>query len=187
MRWWLVIILLAIAIPVARADAPQAQPHAATVEKLNQVFGQLHAAPNLADAQSAEAEIRLIWSRDNSDEAVEALAKASLALQIGDLEASGKMLDALVQAHPEFMEAWNRRATLYYVRGRFAESLADIEKVLALEPRHFGALSGKGAILRAQGKNAEAMAAMKEALAIDPYIQGLKDAIADMQKAQPEL
>jgi len=73
------------------------------------------------------------------------------------------------------------------MQGRFKESLADIDKVLALEPRHFGALSGKGAILQAQGKNAEALVVMKEALAIDPFVPGLKDAIDEIKKTQPEL
>ena len=115
------------------------------------------------------------------------LAQASLAMQVGDFKTAEPLLDNLVQDHPEFSEAWNRRATMYYMQGRFKESLADIAKVLALEPRHFGALSGKGAVLRALGKPAEALAAMKEALAIDPNIAGLKDAIEELQKTEPEL
>lgn len=183
----LVLALLALPAAAQTAAPSQAPGRAGYAQALDQLFGTLHETQNAGEAQVLETKIRAIWSHDNSDDAVEALAKASLALQIGDFKSAGPMLDQLVQEHPEFMEAWNRRATLYFVEGKFKESLADVDKVLAMEPRHFGALSGKGAILRAQGKNAEALAAMKDALAIDPFIPGLKDAVQEMEKAQPEL
>jgi tetratricopeptide (TPR) repeat protein len=169
-------------------DAPsQLSRHADYAEKLDQLFGTLHGTQDASEAQSAETKIRAIWSHDSTDDAVQTLAQASLAMQVGDFKSAEPLLDKLVQDQPEFSEAWNRRATMYYMQGRFKESLADIAKVLALEPRHFGALSGKGAILRAMGKNGDALASMKEALAIDPNIAGLKDAIEELQKTQPEL
>ena len=186
-------ILLALALlgtsPAwAAGDAPsQLSHHADYAEKLDQLFGTLHGTQDAGEAQSAETKIRAIWSHDSTDEAVQSLAQASLAMQVGDFKSAEPLLDKLVQDQPEFSEAWNRRATMYYMQGRFKESLADIAKVLALEPRHFGALSGKGAILRAMGKNGDALATMKEALAIDPNIAGLKDAIEELQKTQPEL
>ena len=186
----LTFTLALLAANPARADntAPsQISPHADYAEKLDQLFGTLHSASSTAEAQIAEFKIRAIWSHDNSEDAVMALAKASVALQLGDFKSAEPLRDQLVQDHPDFMEAWNRRATMYYMQGRFKESLADVDKVLALEPRHFGALSGKGAILQAQGKNAEALVVMKEALAIDPFVPGLKDAIDEIKKTQPEL
>jgi tetratricopeptide (TPR) repeat protein len=172
----------------AAGDAPsQLSRHADYAEKLDQLFGTLHGTQDLGKAQSAETKIRVMWSHDSTDDAVQLLAQASLAMQVGDFKVAEPLLDKLVQDHPEFSEAWNRRATMYYMQVRFKESLADIAKVLALEPRHFGALSGKGAILRAMGKPAEALAAMNEALAIDPNIAGLKDAIEELQKTLPEL
>ena len=172
----------------AAGDAPsQPSRHAEYAEKLDQLFGALRGTLDLGEAQSAEAKIRAIWSHDSTDDAVQSLAQASLAMQVGDFKVAEPLLDRLVQDQPEFSEAWNRRATMYYMQGRFKESLADIATVLALEPRHFGALSGKGAVLRAMGKPTEALVAMKEALAIDPNIAGLKDAIEELQKTQPEL
>ena len=172
----------------AAGDAPsQLSRHADYAEKLDQLFGTLHGTQDLEVAQTAEAKIRAIWSHDSTDDAVQLLAQASVAMQVGDFKSAEPLLDKLVQDHPEFSEAWNRRATMYYMQGRFKESLADIAKVLALEPRHFGALSGKGAVLRALGKPAEALVAMKEALTIDPNIAGLKDAIEELQKTEPEL
>ena len=187
---WILLGLALLGTGPARAaeDAPsQLSRHADYAEKLDQLFGILHGTQDLSEAQSAETKIRAIWSHDSADDAVQSLAQASLALQFGGFKMAEPLLDKLVQDHPEFSEAWNRRATMYYMQGRFKESLADIAKVLALEPRHFGALSGKGAILRAMGKPAEALVAMKEALTIDPNIAGLKDAIEELQKAQPEL
>jgi tetratricopeptide (TPR) repeat protein len=182
------LTLLAASPAMAEDSAPsQIAPHADYAEKLDQLFGTLHRTTSTAEAQMAENKIRAIWSHDNSDEAVERLAKASFAMQVGEFEAAENLLNKLVQDHPEFMEAWNRRATLYYMEGKMKLSLADIDKVLTLEPRHFGALSGKGAVLRSMGKNADAMAAMKEAVAIDPFLPGLKDAIQEFEKTQPEL
>ena len=180
---------LLTALPAGAEDnAPsQISPHADYAEKLDQLFGTLHSTSSTAEAQMAENKIRAIWSHDSVDEAVERLAKASLAMQVGDFETAEALLNKLVQDHPEFSEAWNRRATLYYMQGRMKQSLADIDQVLALEPRHFGALSGKGAVLRSMGKNTDALAAMKEALAIDPFLPGLKDAVQEFEKTQPEL
>ena len=73
------------------------------------------------------------------------------------------------------------------MQGRYDESLTDIAKVLDLEPRHFGALSGKGMVLRSQGKPTEALHAMKDALAINPNLTGLKDEVGNLEKLYPEL
>ena len=56
------------------------------------------------------------------------------------------IFNELIGSFPNYAEAWNRRATLHYVLGNYEESISDIENVLALEPRHFGALSGLGLV-----------------------------------------
>ena len=74
------------------------------------------------------------------------------------------MLSQLIETYPTFAEAWNRRASLYYVLKRYDAAMIDIEKAIALEPRNFGALIGKGMILLAQNRSDEAVAALKEML-----------------------
>lgn len=183
---WAGGFILALALTTS-AHAQTSSPHPDYAQKLDQFFGQLHSTHDAYEAKQIETKIRLIWSSNATDEAVHQLSVASLALQVGDFKAAGPVLDQLIKDHPEFAEAWNRRATLYYVEGKYEESLSDIEKVLALEPRHFGAISGKGACLRALGRDAEALQAMKDAIAIDPFIAGLGDAIKELQKKSPEL
>ena len=81
-----------------------------------------------------------------------------------------RQLDALIEDYPTYAEAWNQRATTYYMMQNFEASLADIDKTLELEPRHFGALSGQSLILLAQGKRDQALKAIIAALAIHPFL-----------------
>ncbi|MEP6828318.1 MAG: tetratricopeptide repeat protein [Aestuariivirga sp.] len=183
MRW-----LMAIAFTAAfGVSAPAETVQNDYAQRLDKLFAALHNAPDDAAAKLAEIQIWAIWANDDTPDAVSLLAEASAAMNSGAFDLAEQKLIALVQAHPNFAEGWNRRATLYFMQGRYDESLADIAKVLELEPRHFGALSGKGMVLRAQHKPAEALKAMKDALAINPNLSGLKDSVEQMEKLQPEL
>ena len=181
----LIVGFLTALLLAAPALAERLHPDYA--QKLDQFFGQLQSTKDAYEAKQLETKIRLIWASDSTDDAVHQLSIASLALQVEDFKVAEPILDQLVKDHPEFSEAWNRRATLYYLQGRYPESLSDIDHVLDLEPRHFGALSGKGACLRSMGRDADAMQAMKEAVAVDPFIAGLSDAIKEMEKKTPNL
>src|SRR3569832_1341831 len=79
-------------------------------------------------------------------------------------------LDGIVAEYPDYAEGWNQHATVNYILDRLDDSLADIDKVLAIEPRHFGALSGRVLIYLKQGKHPEALRAMIAALAVHPFL-----------------
>ncbi len=100
------------------------------------------------------------------------------------MHTSLKILDQLIAGNPGFAEAWNKRATLYFNMGRLDDSLADIEKVLDLEPRHFGALSGRGMIYMHQKKFPKALDAYKDALGMNPTMESAKDAVKALEKFQ---
>jgi tetratricopeptide (TPR) repeat protein len=89
---------------------------------------------------------------------------------VRDYAGSNALLDKLIEAEPDWAEAWNQRATLRYIVHDFEGSLADIDRVLALEPKHFGALSGQAIILMHQGKMAAGQEALRRAVAIDPFL-----------------
>jgi tetratricopeptide (TPR) repeat protein len=89
---------------------------------------------------------------------------------MGDIGSTISLLDKLVVDYPTYAEGWNQRATMRYLANDFEGSLADIEKVLEFEPRHFGALSGRVLIYLAQGKRAEALREMATALTIHPFL-----------------
>lgn len=99
---------------------------------------------------------------------------ANRALAVGDVASTLEVLDAVVEQFPDYAEGWNQRATVYYMVNRLDNSLADIEKVLALEPRHYGALSGRVMIYLKQGRHEDALRQMMAALAIHPYLNERK-------------
>jgi len=183
MRWLFALIFAGSLSASALAETGQSD-YAVRLDKL---FAVLHGDLDETTSKLIEVQIWSVWANESTPEAVTQLAEASAAMNAGAFDLAEQRLIKVVEAHPDFAEAWNRRATLYFMQGRYEESLADIAHVLDLEPRHFGALSGKGMVLRAQGKPAEALRAMKDALAINPYTAGLKDSIERLEKLNPEL
>ena len=90
-------------------------------------------------------------------------------------------LDKVVAAKPDYVEGWNKRATVYYYMDEYDSSLADIEKTLAIEPRHFGALAGLGMIMQDVGNMPGAIAAFERAVAVNPSLDNLKAAIEQLK------
>ena len=88
-----------------------------------------------------------------------------------------KLLDATIKLRPDYVEAWNRRATLYYLRNDYGRSLADIQQVLVREPRHFGALAGLGMIMQDLGDDKRALEAFRKALAVNPHLDKVPDLV----------
>jgi tetratricopeptide (TPR) repeat protein len=101
-------------------------------------------------------------------------------MNVGGYELAMKVFGQLVETKPTFAEGWNKRATVLYLLGRYRESVADITKVLALEPRHFGALSGLALCDEQLGKNADALQALRRTAAIYPNMPGLKARIEEL-------
>lgn len=155
--------------------------------RLDQLFGELHQQGVGENVVQAETEIWRLWAKNDSPTAEALIANASIAMAVKDYDASEQILVQLIESYPTFAEGWNRRAILYFAMKRYDASLIDIGHVLELEPRHFGALAGKGMILREQGKHDEALAAFKEALAMDPHMETVKAAIKDLEKADPKI
>jgi tetratricopeptide (TPR) repeat protein len=115
------------------------------------------------------------------------LQQATRAMNDGAPEPALAILNRLVGAQPDFAEAWNKRATLHFLMGNYEASLADIDKVLDLEPRHFGALSGRGMIYQRQKKYGAALAAFNDALAINPNMPSVKDAVQALEKLEQRI
>src|SRR6185312_8139080 len=93
-----------------------------------------------------------------------------------------KLLTAIVKIKPDYVEAWNRRATIYYMKKDYGRSLADIREVLKREPRHFGALSGLGLILQDIGDDKQALEVYRRVLAVYPRIERIPDAVKKLQQ-----
>ncbi len=155
--------------------------------ELDILFAQLRDPATGAKVLSVEPKIWDQWMHGGTTAQNEALAKATQAMNVGAFPAAESRLDALLAETKTYAEVWNKRATLYFLMGRMDESLADIVQTLALEPRHFGALSGRGMIYLRQGKNAEALTAFKQALEIHPNLVGARLSVKQLEKILPEL
>ncbi|MEA2864221.1 MAG: hypothetical protein QOC84_2177 [Bradyrhizobium sp.] len=144
---------------------------------LDFLFGALKAAPDEASAKHVEARIWALWLQTPSDTAALLMSRAKAAMDAQQMDVAIKLLDAVVKLRPDYIEAWNRRATLYYLKSDYAHSLEDIEQVLVREPRHFGALAGLGMIMQDIGDEKRALDAFRKALAINPHLEKVPDMI----------
>jgi tetratricopeptide (TPR) repeat protein len=144
---------------------------------LDFLFGALKVAPDEASAKHVEARIWALWMQTPSDTAALLMMRAKAAMDAQQMDVALKLLDAVVKLRPDYVEGWNRRATLYYLRNDYAHSLEDIEQVLVREPRHFGALAGLGMIMQDLGDEKRALDAFRKALAVNPYLDKVPELV----------
>lgn len=159
-------------LPAAPAIAAEAL-HATAPDQtaLDQLFAQLRTAPDEETARRIDRQIWTLWTTPSDPVLAARMRDVMSARSMGDPVGAIKLLDQLIADYPTYAEAWNQRATLYYALGDFVHSIADCGVVLKLEPRHFGALSGRSMMYLAQGKRALALKDMAAALAIHPFLQ----------------
>lgn len=169
------------------AVAHKLTPHQLRDDTLDRLFARLQRASSEDDAKLTEQKIWEMWSQSDSVTADVLLNQAVVAMNSGDNKSSFNILNRVIKIYPNYAEAWNKRATLNFMIGRYDESLADIDKVLDLEPRHFGALSGRGMIYQAQEKWGDALDAFREALKINPNMSAVKNAIHELEKRERAL
>lgn len=147
---------------------------------LDFLFGALKAAPDEASAKHVEGQIWALWTQTRSDTAALLMMRAKTAMDAKNMDVALQLLDAVVKLKPDYVEAWNRRATLYYLQNDYTRSISDIEQVLVREPRHFGALAGLGMIMQELGDEKRALDAFRRALAINPYLEKLPDLVKSL-------
>ena len=149
--------------------------------ELDALFEGLQSADTAASAQ-IEERIYDIWSRSGSDAMDLLHDRGREALVEGDLVGAIQHFSALIDHAPNFAEGYNARATAFFQNGQFGLSLEDIRKTLALNPRHFGAMSGLALILEEIGRPKEALAAWREVEKLHPNRDGLAGAIQRLER-----
>jgi tetratricopeptide (TPR) repeat protein len=151
-------------------------------ERLDKLFSELkrerneQAAARIAqniwtqwfDSGSASIDLMMHWSND--------------ALEDRKFDVALDFLDQVTLLQPDFAEGWNRRATVHFMMREYAKSMADIDKTLQLEPRHFGALSGMAQIMKATGRKQLALEAWQRVLAIYPMMRSAQTELATLSE-----
>lgn len=182
------IVLSALAGPARAAEddavgaalpvVPQMDHDAATESLLDK----LAAAGSADEAKSLEARVREAWRRSGSDTVDLLLGRANQAMKDGSHGLALQYLDTVVTLRPEFAEGWNMRATVYYLLDEYDLSIADIEQVLSLQPRHFGALTGLGTIFRELEQPKQALEVFRRALVVNPYLESARESVRKLEQ-----
>ena len=194
MRTYLALCLFLSAVPIGAAMAEETPPSISPDEpavpaevprdaQIDALFATLHDAKDKAAAKVAEGKITSLWLESGSATADLLMRWTLAAMEKNDYPRALDFLDRIVIMQPDYVEGWNKRATVYFLMEDYGKSIADIGKVLEIEPRHFGALSGLGMILRAIGDDKRAIEAYRQALALDPFLDNVKDALDELEKA----
>jgi tetratricopeptide (TPR) repeat protein len=144
---------------------------------LNFLFGALKVAPDETSAKAIEDRIWAVWLAAGGDTCNLLMTRVKAEMDADKLDRAIQLLDAVIEIKPNYIEAWNRRATIFYTRKQYGLALADIRQVLVREPRHFGALAGLGTILQDIGEDKAALEAFRKALAVDPHLEGVADKV----------
>jgi tetratricopeptide (TPR) repeat protein len=174
--------------PHAQRPPPQTQPPADaapnTAEQrtklLEGLYARLAASPSPEDADPIAQSIERLWHYSGSATADLLVDRAIAAGQASNQDLAMKLLDATVLLQPDYADAWNRRAFLFYLKNDYKRALGDLRRVLALEPNHFRALEGLAQILRSIGEKRAALDAYKKLLAVHPQAAGAKQALDEL-------
>ncbi|WP_253799034.1 tetratricopeptide repeat protein [Rhodovulum sp. P5] len=138
--------------------------------------------PDLPNWKNVENAIWSEWSRSGSPSADLLLKRGRDAVEESDFDTAIAHLTALTDHAPDFAEGFNVRALAFFRSGRYGPAMADLERTLALNPSHFGALSGLGAILEEVGRYDDALRAFEAARAIHPHDPDLEDAVTRLER-----
>ena len=151
-------------------------------EQLDELFDRLRTTADPLEAQIIEVQIWRIWTDSGRDDINALVEEGSRSMVQGLLKEAIAIFDRVVTTLPDFAEGWNKRATAHYLNGDYTASMIDIERTLALESRHFGAISGMGLIFTVRGDEANALRAFKEVLKVHPHAKGANARVEELHK-----
>lgn len=188
----LAIAVFALMACGAVGSPPTAQSPQAPSEKedrgrsLDALFKSLKTAGGDDEADALVARIWEVWTRSGREDIDRIMEEGVGYLSVRHLGAAHDRFSEAIEAAPNFAEAWNKRATVLFLMREHEQSLSDIDKVLALEPRHFGALAGRGMIHAHAGRWKEALEAYYQALAVNPFLKERTTIIPELERRAGE-
>ncbi|MBI2584999.1 MAG: tetratricopeptide repeat protein [Rhodospirillales bacterium] len=152
--------------------------------RLDRLFGRLNVIDNGDKDEVARitAEIWSIWRQSGRPGLDMKMQEGQRFMKHGTLHSALGNFDFIVKVRPNFAEGWHKRATVYYLMGDYASSIADIQKTVELEPRHFGAYAGLGLIYLKMGNEPAALRALEQALTINPHLAGTRATVDELRR-----
>ena len=176
--FWFFLFVLCNDVSIAESENKK--------NKLDQLFYQLKKSENISKSREIEMKIWDIWSTHPSNDRrgyrlTELLAQGSFLMAREELNKAYEIFSQILLVDPNWPEAWNKRATVLYLMGRYQDSLSDIDQVLKREDRHFGALSGKGLVQVKLKKYEKAIISYKAVQEIYPAMKSAEEMIIMLQ------
>ncbi len=172
-----IISLVAVCLLPQAVGADQNSP------LLPPLFEKLGAETDTAKSLQIERQIWRIWGLTKNARAGAPFSEGVILMTRGALADARSRFDNVIANAPEFAEGWNKRATVAYMQGDFTASVRDIQQTLALEPRHFGALSGLSLIYEINGQHALALDVLIQAKEIYPAMPGIDERLLTLREA----
>jgi tetratricopeptide (TPR) repeat protein len=151
-------------------------------KKLSDLYALLATAEDEDSAKAIAEAIERIWALSGSPTVDLLMQRSMRAVAEKDTDLAIKFLDHAVALAPDFVEAFDRRAYVYFLRSDFDHALGDLRRVLALDPNHFKALEALAQILREMGEKKPALKAFRQLLSIHPYRPGAQQAIEELER-----
>jgi tetratricopeptide (TPR) repeat protein len=167
MRYILVVIVLLFVcgpFAIAGQDDP----------RLDQLFSRLLTTEDPHEATQIQENIWELWMYSEKEDQNVLMKQGTFAMAARDFDLALESFNALIEIAPNLAEAWNKRATLFYLMQNYKASVADVKKTLALEARHFGAIVGMGLIYEALGDQEAALEAFHLGLKVNPHMSHIK-------------
>lgn len=173
MRSLVLILMLTPALALGDAPAKVCDPATTAInaQVRDPLFAQLKGSTSELEAAPIARKLWIDFFKAPDPHAQKLLDHGARKIQYLDLKAAVAALDELVAYCPGYAEGWNQRAFAHYLSGSYDAALEDLDAALAIEPRHFGALSGKVLTLIKQGRQTLAVGVLREALKVHPWMQ----------------
>jgi tetratricopeptide (TPR) repeat protein len=178
-------------LPDAGPDSKAKPPHrgsslpktpAEREKALSDLYALLATADDEESAKAVADAIERVWLYSGSATVDLLMERSIKAMSEKKVDLALKLLDAVVDLAPDFTEAWNRRAYVYFVQKDTERALGDLRRALALDPNHFKALDGLAQILREIGQKKAALKAFRQLLEVYPYWSGAQQAVEELER-----
>ena len=180
-------LLLSTAVPSVAAtpaedNTPARRAPQTREQRLDTLFANLKRERNEKAAERIAAQIFDEWNHSGSASIDLMMQWSQKAIEDKKYAVALDFLDQVVTLQPTYAEGWNRRATLHYIMKNYGKSMADIDRTLQLEPRHFGAISGLAQIMADTGRKEQALQAWQRVLDIYPMLRGAQNQVATLSE-----